>query len=320
MPRKHRENIPGAAFHITARLQNGEPLLDGLQERVVAEMERSTRVAGMRLLAYAVVTNHLHLVVVQGRDPLSWHMQGFMRRVALMVQRAHKRQGHVVERRYYSSACTDAEYFRNVVAYVHLNAVRAGICGSVEDYPFTSHSHYRVPGSHEPVRFELAAEDALRVFATVERRSLLQCREDYSRFVQWRGLMDAFIGDGGDPRSGLSPIRPVCDAGDKYWSQEFGVRQRNPDAPRDVSGGARPDLEKIALRGLRELAPDLPLSFLRTNSRSRALVHVRRHVVARALEIGHRPGQVARYFNLSPSTVSSIAVALREGRAAEAAP
>jgi REP element-mobilizing transposase RayT len=314
MSRALRPNLPGTPFHVIARLQAGEALFADLKDQVIAEIDRSTRVSGLRLLAYAVMSNHLHLVIVQGMDPLSWHMQGLMTRLARMVQRVHKRKGHVFERRYYASACTDADYFRNVIAYVHLNGVRAGICECADDYPYTSHFNYRLAALDPPARIELAAEDALRVFASTDSSDRLRCRHDYVAFMEWRAAMDKFIHAGGDPRSGAAPVRPLCEAGDRYWTHEFGFKARKAVRTAAIPGTTRPDLEKIALRALHELAPDLPLEFLRSDSRSRAIVFVRRHVIARALEIGYGPIQVARYFRLSPSTVSTIAVALRNSR------
>jgi REP element-mobilizing transposase RayT len=317
MPRRRRQNVPGAPFHITARLQNGEPLFDGLQSRIVLEIDRSMRASGMRLLAYAVMSNHLHLVVVQGRDPLSWHMQGLLRRIALLVQRTHGRRGHVFERRFHSSLCLDPEYFRNIIAYVHLNAVRAGVCSEPKDYGFTSHFEYCASTGDKASLLELASEDALRVFAAVDNRTLSECRDDYEFFLEWRGAMDDFVGQGGDPRSGKAPVRPLCAGGDRYWMREFGYRRRRDEgAHLENCVPTLPDLEKIALRALNDLAPDLPLDILRSSGRSRPLVHVRRHVIARALEIGYRPKQIARYFRLAPGTVTAIAVALRASRAA----
>jgi DNA-binding NarL/FixJ family response regulator len=52
------------------------------------------------------------------------------------------------------------------------------------------------------------------------------------------------------------------------------------------------------------LAPNMPLDELRSGGRSRPVVNVRRQVIARALNAGFRPHQIARFLNISPTTVS----------------
>ncbi|MGH7465566.1 MAG: transposase, partial [Longimicrobiales bacterium] len=142
MGRLLRPALPGAPFHITARTQWQEPLFAGAEEEVATLIRGSIDRSDAQLLAYAVMGNHIHVIVVQGRRPLSAYMQPLLRRIALVVNRRRDRRGHVFGRRYSHSVCQDPEYFRSMVAHVHLNPVRAGICGKPDDYRWTSHRDY----------------------------------------------------------------------------------------------------------------------------------------------------------------------------------
>ena len=56
---------------------------------------------------------------------------------------------------------------------------------------------------------------------------------------------------------------------------------------------------------LQELAPDLPLSELRSGSSSRPLVRVRCVIIVRALMAGYSNRRIARFLNISDTTVSN---------------
>lgn len=57
--------------------------------------------------------------------------------------RRHHRQGHLFQNRYKSTVCEEEGYFLELVRYVHLNPLRAGIVTDVKGldrYPYTGHS------------------------------------------------------------------------------------------------------------------------------------------------------------------------------------
>jgi REP element-mobilizing transposase RayT len=312
MSRPPRQNLPELPFHLTARVQNGEDLLTGLEPRIVLLIRSTAGVHDARPVAYAIMSNHLHIVAVQGRRPLGRYMHMLLHRVAIMVQQRNRRIGHVFQRRYHAVACTDAEHLRTVLAYVHLNPVRAGICASADQYPWTSHGAYcRQPPPAGAGRFDLAAEDTVRVFSREPNGSLPRCRTDYREYLRWRVAFDDYLADGGHPGSAASPVRPWCRGGDAYWSRAFDERSR--DAVHGVRVPLpRADLGQIAHRVLEQAAPDLGLGMLRSGSRAHAIRVVRQLVIARALDAGYSGQQVSRFLRVSPSSVSRVAVRLRQ--------
>jgi hypothetical protein len=57
--------------------------------------------------------------------------------------RRHRRHGHLFQNRYKSVLCEEDPYLKQLVAYIHLNPLRAGMVGDVKElkaYPFTGHS------------------------------------------------------------------------------------------------------------------------------------------------------------------------------------
>lgn len=312
MSRHPRPHQPGLPFHLTARVQNSEPLLVGLEHRIIRLVRSSATEDGFRPVAYAVMANHIHIVAVQGRDRLGRYMHRLLHRVAIMVQQHWRRDGHVFHRRYHAVACLDGEQLRSMLAYVHLNPVRADICSTPDRYPWTSHGSYRAgPRAGLPGRFDLGAEDAIRVFAAEPRRRLVDCRDDYRRYLAWRIAADRWT-ESGDLSRPVAPVRPRTRGGDLHWVRRFARSAVTATGCR-TKASLRADLGEIARTVLAECAPAMSIGLLRSGSKSHAVLKVRRNVIARALEAGYAGYQVGRFLRVSSSSISRVAVALRDG-------
>jgi len=78
-----------------------------------------------------------------GTVPIASIMRRLLTGYAVKFNRRHHRYGHLFQNRYKSILCEEDPYLKQLVAYIHLNPVRAG---KVEDvaalkaYPFTGHS------------------------------------------------------------------------------------------------------------------------------------------------------------------------------------
>jgi hypothetical protein len=260
------------------------------------------------------MTNHIHVIVVQGRRPLSAYMQPLLRRIALVVIRRRNREGHVFAGRYCHNVCRDPEYFRSMVAYVHLNPVRAGICRRPADYKWTSHHDYACPELDTPVRYGLAVEQGLRVFAHRSEQSIAGCRRDYRAFMRWRQKMDDYLRDDSDSWHPIPHI-PQSIGGDLHWHREYGTAHTLRITGSSALPVPLPDLRDHVRAVLGDIAPDLPLDLLRAGGSSRRLVRVRNQVIARSVNAGYVGIKLAQFLNVSPSTVSRIRSLLRQGAA-----
>jgi REP element-mobilizing transposase RayT len=305
MGRTARVNLPGAPFHLIARLQDGKPLFLGSEAEIVATLSRTIRESDVRLLAYAMMSNHLHLVVVQGRKPLSQFMQQLLRRIALYLQRRHELSGHVFQGRYRAYACLDARHLRAVLCYVHLNPVRAGICRDAIEYTWTSHGAY-CGRSEAAADLGVDIEFGLRLFANRDTGppNLRRC---YLRYIAWRSRVDE-LEKRLDREEAQWVDRPITDLGDDLWWSEFG-QSAVGYAPGRLR---RPDLERIAKAVIGYAAPGMSLDELRSGNRTAHVTVVRGIAIERAVAAGYANYQIARYLRISPSTVSRVISSLRE--------
>jgi REP element-mobilizing transposase RayT len=313
MGRTRRSYLPGAVFHLTARTQGHEPwFTDALRPRIVEYIASATIVSDVQLLAYAVMSNHLHLVLRQGGRPLGAVMQPLLRRIAGLVQRSRGAEGHVFERRFNDRACLDPAYVRNSIVYTNLNPVRAGVVARAADYPWSSAAAYQDDGGGPECMIPvLALETGLGLFAPREGLGVDQLRRAYGRYTGWRIRCDHHraaeeLGHG----VGAPPPPPPVRSGDLSWTRTFAetVHVSGPasNGGQPPDSRARLDLSDIARTIMAAHAPDLSLDVVRSPYRGRDVVRVRHLMVRRLNNAGYPGGAIARYLRVSEQCVSKI--------------
>ncbi len=115
--------------HVTLRIAPGLPTLrNGKAYRFLEQAFRGGRERfGFRLVHFAVLSNHLHLVVeAEGTPSLSRGMQGLAVRLARAINRAWRRAGTVFAERYHAHVLRSPREVRNALAYVLGNARKHG--------------------------------------------------------------------------------------------------------------------------------------------------------------------------------------------------
>jgi len=145
MPRQARLDIPGLVHHVMARGIEGRDIFinnddrEGFLQRL---MDIISGDGGPSLYAWAILSNHFHLLIRPAETHLSTIMQRLMTGHAVNFNKRHKRIGHLFQNRYKSIVVEEERYFMELVRYIHLNPLRAGMVTSVKalaDYPFTGH-------------------------------------------------------------------------------------------------------------------------------------------------------------------------------------
>jgi putative transposase len=93
-----------------------------------------------RIHAYALMTNHVHLLVTpDSATAIPRLMQAMGRLYVQKVNRIHGRTGTLWEGRYRASLVQDDEYLLTCQRYIELNPVRAGLAASPAAYPYSSY-------------------------------------------------------------------------------------------------------------------------------------------------------------------------------------
>jgi len=145
MPRQGRIEIPGGVYHVIIRgIERRDLFKDKSDYRqFLVRLEAGLKSWKHQCLAWALMPNHVHLLLRQGQAPLSKMMRGLLTGYALYFNHKYKRSGYVYQNRYKSIMCQEDAYLSELIRYIHLNPVRAGIVASIDvldAYPWTGHS------------------------------------------------------------------------------------------------------------------------------------------------------------------------------------
>jgi putative transposase len=166
------------AYHVTQRGTNHQRVFFSASDRAayLRLLQRNLAPAETRVLAWCLMTNHVHLVLVPGReDSLEILLRRLHGRYAQMVNARRLRSGHLWQNRFFSCPLS-ADHLRRVLAYVERNPVRAGLAAEAEQYEWSSAAiHLGVVRD----RWQLADGEGWRQQGGVEGwRTLLAAPED----------------------------------------------------------------------------------------------------------------------------------------------
>jgi REP element-mobilizing transposase RayT len=144
MARRPRLFAPGILYHVIVRGNHREKTF--LNERdYQAYLERLGRYRkrfGVTVYAYCLMSNHAHLLVETGSQPLSRFMQSLQQSYTQYFNRKHGKVGHLFQGRYKAIVCEKDEYLLSLVRYIHLNPMRAKLVHKLDEYPYSGHRNY----------------------------------------------------------------------------------------------------------------------------------------------------------------------------------
>jgi len=134
MPRKARIDAPGALHHIVMRgIERKAIFKDGHDYRSFLDrMGALLTESSTACFAWALMPNHVHLLLRTGLTSISTVMRRLLTGHAVAFNKRHKRYGHLFQNRYKSFLCEEDAYLLELVRHIHLNPLRAGIVSDLK--------------------------------------------------------------------------------------------------------------------------------------------------------------------------------------------
>ncbi len=140
MPRNPRCVLPDLPYHITQRGTNRQPVFHSAADRrtYLNLIRENLADAGVSVLAYCLMTNHVHwLVVPQREDSLAILFRRVHGRYAQAFNARRQRSGHLWQNRFFSCPLS-GQHLWIALRYVEQNPVRALLARLPDDYPWSS--------------------------------------------------------------------------------------------------------------------------------------------------------------------------------------
>jgi len=145
MPRKARIDISGLLQHVIVRgIERRKIFLDDHDRgKFVARFSSLLVETSTDCFAWALLDNHFHLLLRCNSAELSTFMRRLLTGYAVNFNHRHKRSGHLFQNRYKSIICEEDAYLLELIRYIHLNPLRAGMVGgldALDHYPWSGHA------------------------------------------------------------------------------------------------------------------------------------------------------------------------------------
>ena len=127
MPRRARLDAPRTLHHVIVRGIEKRRIVNDVADRKnfvkrLAELSAGTKTT---IYAWALMTNHAHILLRSSQMGLSGFMRRLLTGYAVSYNRRHRRWGYLFQNRYKSIVCDEDAYFKELVRYIHLNPLRA---------------------------------------------------------------------------------------------------------------------------------------------------------------------------------------------------
>ena len=131
-------------YHVMNRGMNGMYLFrsDMEKEKLLDVMVEEKENVLVKIVAYCIMDNHLHLLIKAEKEELTMYMKKIGIRYAMYYNRKEKRRGSVFQDRFKSEEIEDEAYLLSAIKYIHNNPVKAKMVKEFTQYKWSSAKQY----------------------------------------------------------------------------------------------------------------------------------------------------------------------------------
>ena len=318
MPRKARLDAPGTLHHAVIRgIERGRIVEDDQDRKnFVSRLGNLAQETKTLIYAWSLMTNHAHMLLRSGPSGLPKFMRRLLTGYSVTYNLRHHRSGHLFQNRYRSVVCDEDAYFRELVRYIHLNPLRAGLVRTLSEldpYPWSGHAVLMGRVKHE----WQGREYVLSWFG----KGVGEGRRAYRKYMGEgvaQGRRPDLVG-GGLVRSygGWSAVLSLRGKGEEAETTDARVLGKGDFVDRVLREGARwslhPMKQKEWRRRIRKiiehrcLEKGMNVEEVRMGSRRGQIPEVRAEIVEELVKkLGVPLAEIARAVGISTSGVSKI--------------
>ena len=163
-------------YHVTARGNRGQPIFadDTDRRRFLEYLGRGVTKFEWTCHAYCLMTTHYHLMITTPEANIGRGMHLINGGHAQAFNHRHGLSGHLFGDRYYSVVLDHDSHLLELIRYLALNPVRAGLCRSPEQWSWSS---YRYALGLPPKPDFLSTDFLLECFAIDQKLAPRRLRE-----------------------------------------------------------------------------------------------------------------------------------------------
>lgn len=192
MPRTERRKSASGFYHVVMRGNGRQNLFEDDADRraFLSLLQGDAERFGVRVLAWCLMSNHIHLLLEDGDDNLSEMMRSLATGYAQRFNRRGGHVGHVFQQRFYSNPVESEDYLLQAMRYIHDNPAKSGACPA-EEYPWSSYHEYVGTSEYADTRLLLEMLGGQEGFVEFSARG----REGTYRLPGRPRVPDAMVGE-----------------------------------------------------------------------------------------------------------------------------
>lgn len=144
MPRQARRLAESKTYHVMIRGNEQRNLFldDEDREKFLDVLYWKCRDNKFSIYAYCLMSNHVHLLINEGKDSISRTMKKINVSYAVYFNRKYQRVGHLFQDRFRSEVIDNERYLLASIRYIHNNPVKAEISNKPWEYQWSSCHSY----------------------------------------------------------------------------------------------------------------------------------------------------------------------------------
>lgn len=146
MPRLPRNNIKTSYFHVMVQGIDKEYIFNRKIDikyyiSILYELKDELNI---KIIAYCIMNNHAHLLIhTNDVSNLTKYMHKTNTKYAIYYNKIHDRVGYVFRNRFKSEGIYSERQLYNCISYIYNNPVKAKICRTPEEYPYSNAKYYK---------------------------------------------------------------------------------------------------------------------------------------------------------------------------------
>ena len=187
MPRIARKKSCSNIYHVMIRGINRQNIFEEDDDRLcfMKILNHCKEISGFRLYAFALMSNHIHLLIEPAGESLNTVFARIETRYAMWFNRKYRRTGYLFQNRYRSEAVETELYFMTVLRYILQNPMKAGIESRPGTYRWSSYLAYaKGNGSITDIQYALdlfGSREALMEYMNQDNDDTVMDEADFDR-------------------------------------------------------------------------------------------------------------------------------------------
>jgi len=144
MPRHPRKKSRSGIYHVILRGANRQEIFHKEEDQIrfLTTLKQYKIETGVRVLAWCLMDNHVHLLLKENSTSVSVLMKRLGISYASYYNWTYRTNGHLFQDRFKSEEVETNGYLATVVRYIHMNPVKTGLVRVPEEYRWSSCCSY----------------------------------------------------------------------------------------------------------------------------------------------------------------------------------